>query len=430
MQDILNKTLRSIERLIPKKIYKFCQPAYHFGLSFAGKFLYRFPSRHIKVIGITGTKGKSSTTEYVNAVLEANGYKTSILSTIRFKIGDESKKNLFKMTMPGRFFVQKFLRQSVDAKCDYAIIEMTSEGSKFFRHSGVHIDILLVTNITPEHIESHGSFEKYLGAKLKIAKQVERSSKKNKAIIITDQSPHLNNFHNFNVENKLTVSLSQENYKSLNMSLPGDFNKANALLALKLSDFLNLDNDKSKQAVENLSHIAGRAEEIILTSNKSFRAQNFKVVIDYAHTVDSLEKIYSAYPGKKIAVLGACGGGRDKAKQPSLGAAANNACEIVIVTDEDPYDDDVMNIINNVASGITNKILGQSLFIEKDRRIAINLAIQKADEMSKTSHDVSVIISGKGTDPYIMRANNAKEKWLDSDVAREELEKVLELKNI
>ena len=421
-----NKILRNIEKIIPKKVYKFFQPAYHFGLSFVGKFLYRFPSYQIKVIAITGTKGKSSTTEYVNAMLEANGFRTSILSTIRFKIGNESKKNLFKMTMPGRFFVQKFLADSVAAKCEYAIIEMTSEGARFYRHHGVHIDALLITNITPEHIESHGSYEKYISAKLKIAEAVEKSSKKNKAIIITDQCEDLKRFHNFKVENKLTVYLDQENLSSLKLSLPGDFNKANALLALKLSEFLNLNKTKSKQAVENLSHIAGRAEEINLPpANKKYKAQNFKVVIDYAHTVDSLEKIYSAYPGKRIAVIGACGGGRDKLKQPSLGAVADQNCEVVVVTDEDPYDDDVMEIINNVASGVKNKKLNHSLFIEKDRRLAINIAIKKAVELAGTSHDVSIIISGKGTDPYIMRANGVKEKWSDAEVAQEELEKVL-----
>ena len=125
--DILNKTLRKIERVVPRQIYKLFQPTYHFILAFVGKHLYGNPSKNIKVIGITGTKGKSSTTEFVNSILEAAGYKTSILSTIRFKIGDNSKRNLFKMTMPGRFFVQKFLRDSVNAGCDYAVMEMTSE---------------------------------------------------------------------------------------------------------------------------------------------------------------------------------------------------------------------------------------------------------------------------------------------------------------
>mgnify|MGYP003527541432 FL=1 len=118
----MEKILRTIEKIIPKKIYKFFQPFYHLALAIIGTIIYRKPSRHIYVIGVTGTKGKSSTTEFVNAVLEGAGKKTAILSTIRFKVGDTTRPNKHKMTMPGRFFTQKFLRDAVDAGCQYAIV--------------------------------------------------------------------------------------------------------------------------------------------------------------------------------------------------------------------------------------------------------------------------------------------------------------------
>ncbi|HEC30696.1 MAG TPA: UDP-N-acetylmuramoyl-L-alanyl-D-glutamate--2,6-diaminopimelate ligase, partial [Candidatus Yonathbacteria bacterium] len=119
---------------------------------------YRFPAKNIRVVGVTGTKGKTTTVELVNTILEEAGYKTAIASTLRIKTGDESKRNLYKMTMPGRFFTQKFLRHAVEEKCDYAIIEVTSEGAKQFRHKFLELDALIVTNISPEHIESHGSY--------------------------------------------------------------------------------------------------------------------------------------------------------------------------------------------------------------------------------------------------------------------------------
>lgn len=428
MQEKINKILRKIEKLIPRKVYKALQPYYHFLLSLTGAIIYRFPSKKIKVIAITGTKGKSSTTEFVNAILEEAGYSTSILSTIRFKIGKDSKRNLYKMTMPGRFFTQKFLRESVDAGCDYAIIEMTSEGARFYRHKFTNPDYLLVTNITPEHIDSHGSYEKYLSCKLLIAKELGKTKNKNlnnqkstaKAIITTNTQKDLEKFHDFKVDKNITIDTDSEEIKSLNLKLPGDFNKANAMLALTLADSLDIDKEIAKKAVENLSIISGRAEEIKINNPD----QNFKVVIDYAHTVDSLEKIYSAYSDTKIAVLGSCGGGRDKGKRSQLGETADKNCEIVIVTDEDPYDDDVTEIINDVASGIKNKELNKNLFIEIDRRKAIRIAIEKARDLAKTKKDVAVIVSGKGTDPYIMRANNKKEKWSDAEVAREELLKI------
>lgn len=418
---MLEKLLRTIEKyLIPKWLYKMGQPFYHFALAFIGNIIYRRPSRYIKVIGITGTKGKSSTTEFVNAILEEAGYKTSILSTIRFKIGDNSKKNLYKMTMPGRFFTQKFLRESVDANCDFAIIEMTSEGSRFYRHYGVQLDALIVTNISPEHIESHGSFENYLNAKLNIAKALEKSCKKSKTLVVNTSSDNIEKFLNIKVGNKIKVDTS--NLKDLELSLPGDFNKANAALAIALCKSFGVKEEVCLKAVKSLNHIAGRAEEITIDKD----LQKFKVVVDYAHTVDSLEKIYGAYEGVKIAVLGATGGGRDKWKQPELGATADKYCDYVYVTDEDPYDDDVMEIINNVVSGVKTKKLNSTLFIDQDRRSAIAMAIKKANELYQEDNSkiISVIISGKGTDPYIMRANGQKEKWSDAEVAKEELSKL------
>jgi len=171
----MENLLRTTEKLIPRKIYKLFQPTYHFLLATTGTLLYRKPSRHIYVIGITGTKGKSSTAEFVNAVLEGAGKKTAILSTIRFKVGNTTRPNKFKMTMPGRFFTQKFLRDAVDAGCEYAIIEMTSEGARFFRHTGIDLDALIFTNLSPEHIESHGSFAKYKACKLRLIQQLVKS---------------------------------------------------------------------------------------------------------------------------------------------------------------------------------------------------------------------------------------------------------------
>src|SRR5262245_48938906 len=122
MQKILN-FFRSY--IIPKPIFEFFQPAYHFLLVLTGAILYRFTGRKLLVIGVNGTKGKTTTVEMVNAIFEAAGKKTAVLSTLHFKIGEKDKRNLYKMTMPGRFFVQKFLRDAVDNNCEVAIIETT-----------------------------------------------------------------------------------------------------------------------------------------------------------------------------------------------------------------------------------------------------------------------------------------------------------------
>lgn len=418
---MLDKVLRTVEKLIPKNIYKFFQPLYHMILGIMGTFIYRFPSRHIHVIAVTGTKGKSSTLELMNAILEEAGYKTSILSTIRFKIGEENKKNLFKMTMPGRFFVQKFLRESVDAKCDYALIEMTSEGAKFWRHIGVEMDSLIFTNLTPEHIESHGGFENYKKCKLRLAHALSRSSKKVKTIVANLSDDHGKDFLNFNVDKKL--SYTKDDIDEIELSVDGDFNKLNALACKTLALSFGIKEEIINSGLLKLKEIPGRVQHVSLDQNITTKhKQNFEIIIDYAHTEDSLRKLYETYRDLNIiAVLGSTGGGRDKWKRPLLGKVADEYSRALIITDEDPYDDDPMSIMTDVQSGVSRKILDRDLFVEIDRRKAISHAISIAN----ITPNSIVLVTGKGTDPYIMRKNGEKEKWSDYEVAKEELIKIL-----
>lgn len=423
----MEKILRAVENYIPKKVYKFFQPAYHYLLSVVGAAIYLNPSKKMYVIGVTGTKGKSSTVEFVNAVLEAAGKKTAVLSTIHFKIGDKDRPNKYKMTMPGRFFTQKFLREAVDAGCTHAIIEMTSEGARFFRHNKVHLDALIFTNLSPEHIESHGSFEKYKTAKLRLVKQLAKSQKVNRLSIANLDNEHGASFLIYDVEKNLGYSLKQieilssDEHKSrikwdgmeLNVPLPGKFNISNALAALTLAKELGIDNETAKRGIEGLSKIRGRVEKIEA-------GQNFTVVVDYAHTDDSLRKLYEAFAhSRKIAVLGSTGGGRDKWKRPVLGQIADEYCNEIIITNEDPYDEDPMKIMWDIAEGVTK----HHPLIIPDRREAI------AKALSLAKKGTVVLISGKGTDPYIMGPNNTKEPWDDATVAREELTKLLAKSN-
>ncbi len=410
----MEKLLRKIEKIIPKKLYKLVQPIYHYILMICGIIIYKFPGHSIHIIGITGTKGKSTTTEYVNAVLESAGYKTAILSTIRFKIDDVNKENKYKMTMPGRFFVSKFVHDAQKAGCQYAIIEMTSEGARFYRHRGIPIDTLIFTNLSPEHIDSHGSFENYLKAKLSIARAVERSSKGYKRIVVNKDDSHADNFLVYNVHEKMGYRLHDwdAKYKHINIKLPGDFNKMNALAAITLAESLHIEESIIKKGIESIEIVRGRCEEI--KYNDSIIA-----VIDYAHTPDSLEKMYQLYSSKAkiIAVLGGTGGGRDKSKRKIMGALANKYSEKVFVTDEDPYDEDPTEIMNDVAEGVEKS----KLEIIVSRRKAIQEAIVNA---IKLNTKIYILITGKGTDPYIMRVNGLKEIWDDARVTREEIEKL------
>ena len=139
---------------------------YHLLFAILGAMIYRRPSRHIKVIGVTGTKGKTTALELLNSIFEAAGEKTALLSSVRVKLGEKSKRNLTENSMPGRMYIQRFLRRAVNAGCSYAFVEATSQGAIFYRHVLINWAAAALTNIHPEHIEAHGSYEKYRDAKL------------------------------------------------------------------------------------------------------------------------------------------------------------------------------------------------------------------------------------------------------------------------
>jgi len=198
----LEKTLRFTEKLIPKKLYRFGQPVYHYLLSLLAAIVYRFPSRKIIVVAVTGTKGKTSTIEILNSILEENGFKTALGSTLRFKIGNQTERNMYKMTMPGRFAVQKLIRDAVKKKCQYIILEVTSEAAKQHRHRFITYDALIFTNLSPEHIESHGSYEKYREAKLKIGRALEKSHKKRRILVVNSDDKESSKFMELNIPEK------------------------------------------------------------------------------------------------------------------------------------------------------------------------------------------------------------------------------------
>ncbi len=420
--------LRIIKKIIPKKLFEIAQPAYHYLLALTGAIVYRFPSRKIKVVAVTGTKGKTSTVEFVNTILEEAGKKTALLGTLRFKIGDESKPNLYKMTMPGRMFVQSFLRKAVNAGCEYVVMEISSEAVKQSRNKFIDLNALIFTNLAPEHIESHGSYEKYVEAKLSIAKQLEKSNKNDKVIIVNSDDKEAEKFLQINIQNKVKYSLddvkniimtedyTKFTYKGVEIEtkLVGKFNIYNILGAIKYAESEDIDLSIIKNALLKLKEIKGRAQIID-------EGQDYKVVVDYAHTPDSLKAIYETFSNsKKIGVLGNCGGGRDKWKRKEMAEIADKYCEEIILTDEDPYDDEPREIVEDMAKHF--KIHKPQIVM--DRREAIAITFKKAKK-----GDV-VIITGKGTDPYIMRKNGIKEKWSDAEVAREELVELVKSKKL
>ncbi len=409
---------------VPKTVLEIIRPPYHYTLARLSDWYYKHPSKELTVIGVTGTKGKSTVTEILTRILEAEGHTVASLSTIQFKIGPTTERNLYKMTMPGRFFVQKFLRRAVTAGCTHAIIEITSEGAKQFRHSFLELDALIFTNLTPEHIESHGSFEKYKQAKLSIAKRVADSTKRPRFIVANVDDTHGADFLDFPVEYALPYSLKDLSLYSLHrdsvslvfgdvtirVPLIGVFNVYNILAAITLARAYGISFITIDKALRTIPPVAGRVEKF--TSPKGIGKQ-VTAIVDYAHTPDSLEKLYQAFPDVyKVCVLGNTGGGRDSWKRPEMGAIAERYCDHIILTNEDPYDENPRAIVEQMANAITDK---SKLEIIMDRRLAIKTALSIAPDNSY------VLISGKGTDPYIMGPRGTKTVWSDAAVVQEEL---------
>ena len=437
MYELINAVVRFLKKIVPEPVVALFRKPYHAALALLMAASYGFPAWRLTVIGITGTKGKSTVAEMLFAILRAAGHKTALLSTIRFAIEDESEPNKYKMTLQGRGFAQAFMKKALDKGCTHVVIELTSESVLQYRHWFLSLDGLIVTNLQREHIERHGSFEKYGEAKRTIAKTLARSNKSSRILIANEDQPETRGFLALRGPTR-AVGFSARELEGLEsddrgtrfsyagtsffLPLPGGFNALNALAAIKMADALGVPLATSAEALALLAPVKGRVERIDA-------GQNFLAIVDYAHTPDSLSALYGAFPNqRKICVLGNTGGGRDTWKRPEMGRIADEACEQVILTNEDPYDEDPRAIVEAMAKGMAH-----APEIIMDRREAIRAALRLALSLSKGAQpldsargagnqNVAVLISGKGTDPYIMGPKGAKTPWSDSAVVREELE--------
>ena len=420
---------------------RFLKQSYHWLLARLAALVYFYPSNKLIVIGVTGTNGKSTTVNLIAQMLENLGEKVALSSTVNFKLADIEWVNDKKMTMLGRFATQKFLSQAVKNKCTYIIIETSSQGIEQFRHLGINYDVLVFTNLAPEHIEAHGGFENYRAAKEKLFKHLSQSkhkiinNKKVEKIIISNLDDiETERLKKYPVDKFITYGLeNQADYKIENLNLNnglvnfalqninfktnflGKFNAYNILAALTCVNALGFPLSNISAGGGNILDLRGvpGRQEFIETG------KDFQVIVDYAPEPASLKQLYQAlknlHYNKLIHVLGSCGGGRDKARQPILGQMAGEFADIVIVTNEDPYDDDPQEIIDNVSSGAiqAGKELNQSLYKILDRKQAIHKAMSLAQ-----TNDL-VLITGKGAEQFICSKNSQQIPHDDRQVVKE-----------
>lgn len=399
-----------------KKILKKILPSgllnlYFSFFPFVGSMIFRHPSHKMKVIGVTGTDGKSSAVVFISRILKSAGYKVGFFSSVLFSDGIEEKKNQFKMTMPGRFFMQKFLASLVKNKCDFAVLEVTSEGVKQKRHLFIDFDVAVCTNIKPEHIESHGGFAQYKQAKSRLFRNLKASFRKGieKTIVVNGDDAEAKTFLAYKADKKLTFGFADKNLihgKILKSSLRenvikiagkeevvvefkngGPFILENILAAVAVADSLGINVSVSKRALETNSSIPGRFEIV---------SENPCIIVDYAHTVAAVEKILSfarqEWSGKIIHIFGAAGGGRDKWKRPRLAELSEKYTDFSILTEENSFDEPIENILKEILAGFSDK---NRVKIIPKRREAAAEAVRRSDSATL------LLFTGKGSETLI-----------------------------
>jgi len=454
-----------IKKLIPKSVLLL----YHKLLAIAANIRYGFPSRKMIVIGVTGTKGKSSTCVMITRILEEAGFKVGSTNTIFFKIEDKEWPNTTKQGMPGRLKLQKMLRKMAHSGCTHAVIEVTSEGILQSRQWGIAFDVCVFTNLGEEHIESHGSYEKYIKAKELIFKnlcktyrkrtsslisfprgysgqaliKVEKGEEKVKKVIIANMDdPFAERFLHHRADEKWATSIKRDKKKCeqhankclssdevkqvpdgvvlsilghyINLHVHGKFMAENALLSIAVARSIGVSMSICESALEKITLMPGRTE--IITSKSGTR-----VIIDYAHEPKSFNAIFETAKtmnanakGKIIAVFGSPGGGRDIGKRPKMGAIAGKYSDLIILTTDDAYDDDPEQIAKDIQSGISKS---KQIEIIIDRTKAIQHALKTA-----SSNDI-VLLLGKGSEQTMAVKGGKYIPWSDRGMVEDVLKK-------
>jgi len=434
---------RLLRRIVPPSLLR----AYHKSLAILAAKVYGDPSSRMLVIGVTGTNGKTTTANMIAAILEGAGHTVGLATTSNFRIAGKERLNATKMTMLGRFALQKLMRQMADAGCTHAVIETSSEGIAQFRHVGVAYDMAVLTNLTPEHLESHGGFENYKAAKLRLFETLMRGPEKRVGGVVTQKvfvvnlaSPHAKDFLAPPANKKYgyfvartpgaddassepalatwplaVIKALEPSYdltgasftvRDVRFHVPmlGQANVENALAAISVGIAAGAPLEGMAASLRALRTVPGRQETV-------HADQDFVAMVDYAHEPEAMRRLYEMLAvvprGRTIHVIGSAGGGRDKARRSVLGKMAGERADVVVVANEDPYDDDPRAIMEAVAAGAreAGKKDGSDLFLIEDRRAALEKAVSMA-----AKGDL-VLATGKGAEQWICVADGKKVPW-------------------
>lgn len=431
---------------------------YYWLKSFFSALIYGFPGQKIKVIGVTGTDGKTTTVNLITHLLNQANLKTGMISTTTFAIGKKTFSNETKRTSVSPFLMNRLLKKMLQQKCEYVVLEVSSHALEQKRFLGVDFDLAVLTNITPEHLDYHKNMQEYCKVKSLLFQKLGQSKTKKdqlKTMILNRADPVFEDFSKFFADRKWSYGLKKNadfwaseidlradksifqlnlashllqilfdkkeikhKKTSIQIELPlvGEFNIENALASIAVVLSVGINLEQIQKNLKTFGGVEGRMEKIEM-------GQDFNVIVDFALTPEALKKLFETTKnftkGRVIGVLG-CTGDRDKLKRPVTGKMATEMLDIFILTDDETYTENADKIREEVKNGIkqTNKIENQDWYEVKDRLEAIRFALKIAQKGD------TVLISGMGSEAT-RNVGGQEIEWDEREIVRRELKKML-----
>ncbi|MDD5607215.1 MAG: UDP-N-acetylmuramoyl-L-alanyl-D-glutamate--2,6-diaminopimelate ligase [Ignavibacterium sp.] len=384
------------------------------------KGFYKNPTSTLKLIGITGTNGKTTSAFILKNIFQSNGYKSGLIGTIANYIGTE--KVDAKLTTPESNDLNKMFYEMIQSGCEYAVMEVSSHSLILNRVYGLDFKTAIFSNITSDHLDFHKSFDDYLKAKKILFDNLNNSSfaiinkdDKNSEQIVKDSKAEIFTYgisdgSDYKIKNIIydltgtdfTITYKKTDYK-IHTSLIGVFNAYNAASAFAAAHCLGFSTEKIVKGIESTPQVPGRFEVL----GKGMK----KIIVDYSHTADSLEKALQAIreivkDKKQVVTVFGCGGDRDKTKRAVMGKIASELSDKVFVTSDNPRTENPLSIIDDIKKGISKN----NFELEENREEAIKKAIQSSNDSAV------VLIAGKGHENY-QEINGVRNHFSDQGVA-------------
>lgn len=424
-----------VKKLVPKRLFSAIEPYGHLAEAILFNLINGFPAKGMKVIGVTGTNGKTTTSFLIHRMLQEAGFKAGLMTTVAYGAGEEIRPQVHHMTNVSVPQLMKRLKWMREQHIDWLVLETTSHALAQYRVWGVPYSVAVMTNVTHEHLDYHGTFERYRDAKRKLFKLANKNNAGLRAGVINAEDPSANLFIH-DIANPVTYGIKYGGIRAKGLKtapsgstyraefdgnsydiycrLPGTFNVYNSLAAVAVGCVLKLSKEQVEKGIAALESVEGRMSRVD-------EGQDFDVVVDFAHTPDSFEKLFSdlkpVVKGKMIVMFGSAGR-RDQAKRAVQGELAGKYADEVVITEEDDRDEDGLEIIRQIAEGAekAGKVRDKDLFLVHDRAEAIKFTLGRAKKGD------TVLLLGKGHEKTIERANG-ENPWDEMAMAQKFLKR-------